>query len=314
MPLRERPLTHPVLVLDPRVRDPGRSIAGAGACRPVSGGFAEALEVEVQVAVGHLLGCADGHDLAALQQHCPVAEALDRGHVVSHEEDGLALVAHLEEHVEALLLERGIAHGQDLVDEHDVGPDLDHHREGEADVHARRVVLELEVHELLELGEAHDLVEALARLARAEAVHDPVHHHVVARRQLGVEAHAQLDERGHGPVGVDLPGVDPVDAGQALEQAALARSVAAHDAEELTALHAEGHVVQGLEAVHARAADRMKHTLLERVAALVGHHEALGHVVHDHGRGSARGGTHAENGTGGFSRLDPPWRLLASRQ
>ena len=76
------------------------------------------------------------------------------------------------EHVEALLLEGGVADGQHLVDQQDVGVDLDHHREGQAHVHARRVVLELEVHELLELGELDDLVEARARLARREAEHD----------------------------------------------------------------------------------------------------------------------------------------------
>ena len=82
-------------------------------------------------------------------------------------QDRLALVAHAVELVEALLLEGGVADGEHLVDQQDVGVDLDHHREGQAHVHPRRVVLELEVDELLELGEVDDRVEALARLARA---------------------------------------------------------------------------------------------------------------------------------------------------
>jgi hypothetical protein len=61
---------------------------------------------------------------------------------------GRAALADARELVEALLLEGGVADGEDLVDEQDVGVDLDHHREGEPDEHARRVVLELEVDEV----------------------------------------------------------------------------------------------------------------------------------------------------------------------
>ena len=69
--------------------------------------------------------------------------------------------------LQALLLERGVADGEHLVDQQHVGVDLDRHREREPHEHPRRVVLELEVGELLELGELDDRVEALARLARA---------------------------------------------------------------------------------------------------------------------------------------------------
>ena len=65
----------------------------------------------------------------------------------------LPAVAHLVEHVEALLLEGRVADGQHLVDQQDVRVDLDRHRERQPDVHAGGVVLELEVLELLELGE-----------------------------------------------------------------------------------------------------------------------------------------------------------------
>ena len=71
--------------------------------------------------------------------------------------------------VEALLLERRVADRQHLVDQQDVGVDLDRDREREPDVHARGVVLELEVDELLELGERDDVVEPLPRLACARA-------------------------------------------------------------------------------------------------------------------------------------------------
>ena len=88
----------------------------------------------------------------------------------------------------------GVAHREHLVDEQDVGVDLDHHREGQAHVHARGVVLELEVDELLELGELDDALDAGPGLGGRQPEHDRVHHDVVARGEVGVEADAQLDE------------------------------------------------------------------------------------------------------------------------
>ena len=262
----------------------------------------QALEVELEIAVGDVVGISERHDVTALEQHRAVTEALHGGHVVRHEEDGLSLLAHAKERVEALLLEGRIAHGQDLVHQKDVGVHVDHHREGQPHVHARRVVLELEVHELLELGEPHHVLEPLARLARGEAQHDSVEHHVVASGQLGVEADPELDEGRHPAVGVDLALVDPIDAREALEQAALPGPVAAHDPEELAALDLEAHVVERLEEVLASAAERVQRTLLERVPALVGDHEALRHVVDDHGWSCALRRAHGRNGIGAPSR------------
>ena len=58
-------------------------------------------------------------------------------HVVRDEQDRLAGLADADELVEALLLERRVADGEHLVDQQDVGVDLDHHREREPDEHAR---------------------------------------------------------------------------------------------------------------------------------------------------------------------------------
>ena len=175
-----------------------------------------------------------------------MAEPLHRDHVVGHEQDRLALVAHPVEDVEALLLERRIADGQHLVDQQDVGVDLDRDREREPDLHAGRVVLELELLEFLQLREVDHRVEPLARLARGEPHHDPVHHDVVPRGEVHVEADAELDERGQ-PTPAPDPAVALVDAGDALEQRALAAAVASRDPEELTGLDRERDVLQRLE-------------------------------------------------------------------
>ena len=96
------------------------------------------IEVDREVAVGDLAGLAQHNGAPALEQHRAVAKAVDGAHVMGDEHDRAARVAHLVEDVKALLLERRVADCQHLVDQQDVGLDLDRHREGETDVHARR--------------------------------------------------------------------------------------------------------------------------------------------------------------------------------
>ena len=75
---------------------------------------------------------------------------------------------------------------------------------------------------------------------RRQAHHHPVEDDVLARGQLEVEADPELDE-GRQPAGhPDRPGVGAVDAGEQLQQRALAGAVAADDAEELALADLEG--------------------------------------------------------------------------
>ena len=143
-----------------------------------------AAEVELVVAAGDRRRLADRDHPALVEQHRAVAEALDRAHVVGHEQDRAALALEPLELVEALLLEARVADREHLVDQQDLGVDLDRDREREPHRHARGVVLQPHVEELLELGEGDDAVEALARLLAREAEHDRVDHHVVARGQV----------------------------------------------------------------------------------------------------------------------------------
>ena len=113
--------------------------------------------------------------------------------------------------------------------------DLDRDREREPHLHPGRVVLQLLVDEALELREADDLVEPLGHLLRREAEQRAVDADVVARVEIGVEADAELDERRQPAGDADGAGVRAVDAGEDLQQRALAASVRADDAEALAA-------------------------------------------------------------------------------
>ena len=80
------------------VLDPGLDDAGA-APSPDAARLAAsvrlATEVQLEVAVGDLVGLAQRDHLAALEQHRAVAEAVDRAHVVGDEHDRPARIAHL---------------------------------------------------------------------------------------------------------------------------------------------------------------------------------------------------------------------------
>ena len=122
-----------VIGLAPCIDDPRRAVAHAIDTR---GGLrCVAVEVQLEVVVGDVLGLALGDDLAAFEQHRPVAEAVDRAHVMCHEHDRCARVAQAIEDVKALLLEGRVADGKHLVDQQDVGVDLDRDRKCEPDMH-----------------------------------------------------------------------------------------------------------------------------------------------------------------------------------
>ena len=142
-------------------------------------------------------------------------------------------------------------------------------------MHARGIVLELEILKLLELGELDHALVAGPRLARGEAEHDAVERDVVVGGEIGVKADAQLDERRHASVAPDPSLVGAIDAGEALQQRALAAAVAPDDAKELPGRDREGDVLQRVQLLVPRAAQRVQGALLQRMAALLGDPEAL---------------------------------------
>ena len=83
------------------------------------------------------------------------------------------------------------------------GFDVDRDGEAEPHVHARRIGLDRRVDELAQLGEVDDLVEAILDLALGEAEHDAVDEDVLAAGDLGMEAGAELDQRGDAPLDAD---------------------------------------------------------------------------------------------------------------
>ena len=162
---------------------------------------------------------------------------------MGHDQDGLAAPPELADLVQALPREGLVADGEDLVDEEDVGVDVDRHGKPEPRVHARRVGLDRRVDEALHLREGHDVVEALLDLAPGEAEHDPVDRHVLAAADLGMEAGSQLDQGGHAALHREAATGRLRYAGEELQECGLPRAVLADDAEGGALLHLEGDAV-----------------------------------------------------------------------
>ena len=91
------------------------------------------------------------------------AQLLNHAGGVRYTEEAAAGVAELVNLLKAFFLEGGIAHGQNLVDQQDVGIHVDGHREGQAHDHAGRISAERLVDEFMaDAGEFDDLVKELA--------------------------------------------------------------------------------------------------------------------------------------------------------
>ena len=166
---------------------------------------------------------------------------------VRAEEDRLPLLLELADLVDALLLKVAVADRQRLVDDEDVGIDVDGDRERQPHVHAGRVRLHRPVEERAELGELQDRRQPLLHLGGREPEDGGVERGVVAAGELGMEAGAELEDRGDRAVRLERAAGRPRDAAEKLEQRALAGAVLADDADRLAALDFERDVLQRRE-------------------------------------------------------------------
>jgi hypothetical protein len=188
----------------------------------------------VDVGFDDLVSRPDRHHLPVPEHQDAMAQAADRRHVVADEEDGAAAAGDILHRAEAFALERDVAHGEDLVDQQDFGPQMGGDGEGEAHLHAGAVALDGRVHEGFQSRELHDPAVLLADLPLAQAQDGAVEEDVLAAGQLGMEAGADFQQRGDSPAQDGLSGGRVGDARQDLEQRALAGAVGADDAEDLS--------------------------------------------------------------------------------
>src|SRR5581483_10843885 len=225
------------------------SPTGAAAARLVASFVHDA-----HVRVDHVAGVARFADPAVLQPHDLLAHLAHRAQRMRHEHDRLAVGAQLRELLAALRLELLVADGEHFVDQQDVGIHVDGHGETQPYVHTGRVVLHRGVDEPGEAGELDDLVEAPVDLLRREPEDRSVEVHVLATRQLRMEAGAELEERRDLAVDGDAAGVGPEDAGDALQQRRLPRAVLADEPDRRAFEYLQRHLVERKEFLVASTA------------------------------------------------------------
>lgn len=197
--------------------------------------------------------------------------------VVTDNDHGVTAGAHLGDVLQGLDLEAGVAGGEGLVHEEDLGGEAGGDREAEAGGHAGTVVLDGHVHEALEFGEGDDLGEEMVDVARGEAEERAVEIDVFEAGEFGMEAGAEFEEGADAAAGVDLAGVGGHDAGEDLEQGRFAGAVEADQAEGFALLDLEGDVAQGVKAVMAPG--EALATGIVGAVADVGDAEVFGNVV-----------------------------------
>ena len=171
------------------------------------------------------------------------AQPLDSLEVVADEDHGAAFPRHVVHLAETLPLERGVADGEHLVDQQDLRLEVRRDGEGEAQVHAARVVLHRRVDERLDFGERDDLVE-LARGSRARFIPRMAPFRKTFSRPVSsrMKAGADLEQRADAPAQLHRAGRRLRDARQDLEQRALAGAVRSDQAERGSARDIERHV------------------------------------------------------------------------
>ena len=142
---------------DPDAMPERRDASGSSTPAPSSTGHQGVAE-----RADHVVGLAHRDEAAVVERGGAGAHLADEVGGVGDDDDRAALGLEGGDLVEALALERLVADGEDLVDEQDVGVDVDGDGEAEPDVHARRVELHLVVDHPLDLvaGEVDDVVEA----------------------------------------------------------------------------------------------------------------------------------------------------------
>ena len=163
-------------------------------------------------------------------------------------------------------------------------------REGEADLHARRIIFKFGVHERFEFGETDDFVIHGVHFFGREAEQGAVKIDVFAAGELGVKADAKLDERDERAVDFDVAGFGVINVGEELQKSGFAGAVAADNAEKLTFLDFETEVAEDfLASVAFDAFEPVKDGLFKASGALGGEFEGFTEVRDfDGGRGLAR--------------------------
>lgn len=187
------------------------------------------------------------YHLTVIETDEEIAEFLYLRGAVGNQDETHAILTQLRNPCMALFLECLVTHGQNLIGQEDVRLEMDGYREAQTHLHAGRVVFQRRVDEVAKFGKVNDLWYSGADLAVGEAVEAGIQKDVFITTQLGMKAHAKLNQGGYPAVGANLSAAGLQYAGNDLEQGTFAGAVVTEQAQRLSLLQGKTHIAQGLE-------------------------------------------------------------------
>ena len=148
--------------------------------------------------------------------------------------NGLFVVFKINKVIVAFLLEGGVADGEDFIEEQDVTAGANGDREGQANLHAGRIIFELLVLKIFELGKFPNIVIHGVYFFIAKTEESAVHIDIFATGKFGIKPDAEFDERNEIPVNSHSAFFWIINTGENFEQSGFAGAVTPDDADELT--------------------------------------------------------------------------------
>ena len=163
--------------------------------------------------------------------------------------DGAAILGDAVDVALALLAKGGVADREHFVEDQDVRLQERGDREGEAHIHAAGVALDRRVDEALDAGEIDDVVKLGADVGLAETEQGARHEHILAPGHIGVKAGADFEQGAHLATKKGSTRGRIGDAGENLQERALARPVATDQPDQLASLDLEVDILQRPEVI-----------------------------------------------------------------
>ncbi|MNH22425.1 hypothetical protein D3C79_822830 [compost metagenome] len=170
---------------------------------------------------------------------------------------------------ETLALEDGVPHREHFIKNQDVRFDMDCNGKAQPRLHAAGIGLYRLVDELAQFGELDDRRSQLLDFRQGQAEDRRVETDVFPPRELGIEARAQLQQRGDLADHLDCALAGLQHPRNQLEQSRLAAAITANDSENLTASDLETQVTDGVVILMVLLAQGVKRFLEPILAGLV---------------------------------------------
>ncbi len=198
--------------------------------------------------VAHSSRIVVSHDLSPVQKDDAAAQSLDLPQVMADQNHRFALSLDQFFHsVKAFALKCNVTHGEDLIDDEEVG--IHGRRDGEAKayLHARAVALHRGVDELFDLSKFNDAIELLAGACLGNSEDGAVQKNVFPTSEFWVDPCAHFDQWGNTAMHRHRPAGGLSDVGQVFQESALARAVRPDDADHLSRGDVQVDVLQSIK-------------------------------------------------------------------